>query len=484
MGSIQQTLDDEFDVVVVGAGIAGINAAYRLQTELPGCRYTILEARGEIGGTWNFFRYPGLRSDSDLHTYGFQWRPWIKDNPIADGASITKYMKESASIHGIDRHIQFLHDLSSAGWSSKKKSWTLTVQSGDETKYIGAQFLILGTGYFDYKEALPAIIPGIENFKGTLIHPQFWPADLDYNNKRMVVVGSGATAITLIPSLADKASHITMLQRSPSYIMSMSNGKNWIEKLMPGWLSRKLARLRFLIIPFLLFRFCRAYPSTARRLIRSATIEQIPKTIPHDPHFEPEYNPWEQRLCLCPDGDFFKCLREGKASIATGRIKTVTEAGISLESGETLDADIIVTATGLKLQLGGGARIFVDGQQINIAEKFLWRGVMLQDVPNCALVIGYTNASWTLGADTTAMLVCRLLKYLTRHRMRSAVPKLGRSTILRSLPTLNLSSTYIQAAPGAFPKSGDQGPWKPRENYFRDYFNAAYGDIESGLQFS
>ena len=253
---------------------------------------------------------------------------------------------------------------------------------------------------------------------------------------------------------------------------------------MPGWLWRRFNRLRFLIIPFLIFRFCRTYPSTARRLIRSATIEQLPKTIPHDPHFEPKYNPWEQRLCLCPEGDFFECLRAGKASIATGSIKTVTEAGIALESGGVLDADIIVTATGLKLQLGGGARISVDGEQINVGDKFLWRGVMLQDVPNCALVIGYTNASWTLGADATAMLVCRLLKYLNHHEMTSAAPKLGRSTILRSLPTLNLSSTYIQTAQGAFPKSGHLAPWKPRENYFMDYFNARYGDIKSGLQFS
>ena len=250
MNAKQQIFDD-VDVAIIGAGISGINTAYRLQTQLPGCRYIIVEARNEIGGTWDLFRYPGIRSDSDLHTFGFQWQPWTQNNPIADGASIVNYMKEVASIHGIDRHIYFHHELSSADWSSKKQSWTLTVYSGNETKYINAQFLVLGTGYYDYKEGLPAAIPGIERFRGTLIHPQFWPEDLDYENKRIVVIGSGATAITLIPNLAGKASHITMLQRSPSYIMSMPNRKSWIERWMPGWLSHRVDRFRFLIMPFL-----------------------------------------------------------------------------------------------------------------------------------------------------------------------------------------------------------------------------------------
>jgi cation diffusion facilitator CzcD-associated flavoprotein CzcO len=394
-------------------------------------------------------------------------------------------MRETAAIHGIDRHVQFHHTLLSADWSSKKQSWRLTVSGGGETKYINARFLIMGTGYYDYEEPLSTTIPGIKDFKGTVVHPQFWPEDLDYANKKIVVIGSGATAVTLLPSLAKKASQVTMLQRSPSYFLSLPNPKgSWTERWLPQWLSCKLNRAKFLLMPYLFFQFCRVFPNAARRLLRSATISQIPETVPYSPHFEPTYNPWEQRLCICPDGDFFKCLHKGNADIATGHIKTITEKGILLESGNTLDTDIIVTATGLKIRLAGGARVSIDGQRINIADKFLWKAVMLQDVPNCAFVIGYTNASWTLGADTTALLVCRLLQYMRSHGFVSAVPKLDHPETVKSVPVLNLKSTYIMKAAGTLPKSGDSGPWRPRANYFTDHFNAKFGDISTGLQFS
>ena len=488
MGDISdsETISSDFlDVIIVGAGISGINAAYRIQTQLPSTTYTILEARGGIGGTWDFFRYPGFRSDSDLYTFGFPWRPWSQEKYIADGDSIRKYIRESAAIYGIDHKVQFHQKLVSANWSTDQQMWTLLVDAGGEKRILHARFVILSTGYYDYDEPLSTTITGIENFKGTVLHPQFWPEDFDYADKKIIVIGSGSTAVTLIPSLAEKASHVTMLQRSPSYVLarpSVDTFGSIVSKLLPSWIAHRITRYKFLLQSFLFVNFCGRFPTAARKLIKKATVKELPKDVPHNPHFEPRYNPWEQRLCLCPDGDFFQAMRSGKASVVTDKITSVVENGIQLASGQVLDADIIVTATGLKLKTAGGAQLSVDNVPVNVGEKFLWKGVMLQDTPNMATVIGYTNASWTLGADATALLVCRLLKYLKDKEFTSAIPRLGDSKRLHSVPALNLSSTYIVKGMDQLPRAADKAPWAPRKTYFADLWEAKFGSITDGLQ--
>jgi cation diffusion facilitator CzcD-associated flavoprotein CzcO len=486
MVSIERHEKLNVDVMIVGAGISGINAGYRVQTELPGYNYTILESRNAIGGTWDLFRYPGIRSDSDLHTFGFPWRPWSKANTIADGESIRNYVRESAEKYGIDRKIQFHHKLLAADWSTEYQNWTLAVDADGEKKIFTARFVILSTGYYDYNEPLKTEIPGIENFPGQVIHPQFWPKDLDYAGKTVVIIGSGATAITLLPNLAEKAAKVTMLQRSPSYIIALpavDPTGNWVRRWLPTWIAHTLVRWKFLILPFLFFKFCKAFPNAARKIIQGNTQKYLPPSIPHDPNFKPAYNPWEQRLCVCPDGDFFKALRNGNSDIVTDTIKTVTVSGIQTDSGKSIDADIIITATGLKMQLAGGARISVNRQPFDVSSKFMWKGMMLQDLPNAAFVIGYTNASWTLGADATAQAVCRLLKYLDSHKMESAVPRIPDGQKIKPTPVMNLSSTYVEKAKGQLPKAGNVAPWRPRANYLTDYWVSNYGDLTTGLEF-
>ncbi|KAK8229252.1 monooxygenase flavin-binding family protein-like protein [Phyllosticta capitalensis] len=487
----------DYDVIIVGAGISGINGAYRVQTQLPeGTSYAILEARDAIGGTWDLFKYPGIRSDSDLHTFGFPWRPWNEQRAIADGKSIVNYIRESAAMYGIDQKIKFRHKLLTADWRSENQRWHLTVEHNGEKKTFTSRFLFMGTGYYDYQEPLDATIPGLQNFKGTIVHPQFWPEDLDYTGKKIVVVGSGATAITLLPSLADKASHVVMLQRSPSYLLSLPSATpldklfNW---LLPPSIATKLLRWRWLFAGWLFFNFCRAFPRAARSVLRLQTKRQLPKSVPHDPHFVPPYNPWEQRMCVCPDGDFYKALASGKTSIATGHIKTVTADGIQLTDPAaqklnpriTSGVDMIVTATGLKILLAGGTRISVDGRPVDPGTKFLWKGLMLQDVPNAAFVIGYTNASWTLGADATAQLFTRIVNFMASEGVASCVPTLpdSEANSMEKRPTLNLNSTYVKKAMDVLPMTGDRGPWVARSSYYRDFWNAKFGDITDGLAF-
>lgn len=482
-GLATESAETHVDVAIIGAGISGINAAYRLQTSLPAYSYTIFEARGAIGGTWDLFRYPGIRSDSDLYTFGFSWHPWKKDNPIADGPSISKYIRATAARYGIDRHIRFHHRLIAADWSSDKRSWTLTVEADGQTRYFQARFVIFGTGYYDYNEPLQTVIPGLERFKGRIVHPQFWPEDLDYTDKKVVVIGSGATAVTLVPELAKRAARATMLQRSPSYIMSLPNrSRGLFSWFLPSVVYHKLKRIGWILTSRLFYLFCQNFPNVARWVLRRRTIRQLPTHIPHDPHFKPRYNPWDQRLCICPDGDFYEALRSGRADVKTDTIRTVTEHGIDLNSGETLEADMIVTATGLKLLIAGGAQIIVDGEKIDISDKYMWNGVMLQDVPNAAYVIGYTNASWTLGADATALLVCRLLKYMERRNIVAVIPRVDDPTKLKPQKLLNLSSTYISVAEKSLPKTAQVSPWRPRDHYIRDLFKALFGRLETGLE--
>lgn len=476
-----------YDIVVIGAGISGINAGYRIQTNLPNHTYTILEGRADLGGTWSLFKYPGIRSDSDLHTFGFPFNPWQKPNPIATGESIIEYMKETASKFGIDSHFNFKHKVVSADWSSDEQQWRLEVDNEGTRKVFYAKFVIMGTGYYNYEKPLEAKIPGLERFKGTRVHPQFWPPDLDYKGKKMVVIGSGATAITIVPAVVDGGvGNVTMLQRSPSYVMNMPQKKpgekKWYD-YFPRWISLRLVRLQFLVIPYLFYQFCRRWPNAASNLLRKEAKAQLPKDFVMDPHFKPAYNPWDQRLCLCPDSDFFKAFETGKAQIVTDTIKTVTEDGIELNSGEKLDADIIVTATGLNLRFAGDVALSVDKEPVDIKDRFLWRASMLTGVPNMGLIIGYVNASWTLGSDTASRLLTRLIKLMKDNKYTSATPKITPEEARNPRLPLELSSTYIKNGLAIMPHAGNSGPWLPRENYFKDNWNANRADLRQGMEF-
>ncbi|PKY00166.1 FAD/NAD(P)-binding domain-containing protein [Aspergillus campestris IBT 28561] len=477
---------DDYDVVIVGAGISGINAAYRLQSQFPNLRYAILEARTSLGGTWDLFRYPGIRSDSDLFTFGFEWYPWDQDCAIADGHAIAAYVRNAARHHGIDQKIQYEQRMLGADWSTEDRTWTLSVDHQGQVRSVSARMVIFGTGYYDYNTPLQTEIPGLNNFEGQVIHPQFWPQDLDYTGKKMVVIGSGATAITLLPKLAEKASHVTMLQRSPTYILSLPNNqRTWLSYILPTALYRKMQRISWMMTSRWFFLFCQSFPSVARFILRLQVWRQLPKGVPFEPHFRPRYNPWDQRLCVSPDGDFFKSLHEGRASIATDTIREVTKTGISISSGQHLEADMIVTATGLRLQVAGGASLTVDGEPLHIADKFLWHGLMLQDLPNAIFVLGYANASWTLGADATALFACRLLRELERRGAQAAVPRLTpkQAAQLKPQPLLTINSTYVLTAADSLPKAGDSGPWKPRNNYLEDVKFARNGNVDEAMEF-
>lgn len=477
-------MEEIYDVVIIGAGISGLNAAYRLQTQFPNLRYTILEARQNLGGTWDLFKYPGIRSDSDLFTFGFSWYPWDQGNPIAHGSSIVKYLNNAAEQHGIKEHILFEHRVLGADWSSSDNNWSLSVEHEGRTTSFSAQFLVFGTGYYDYHTPLQADIPGLNNFQSQIIHPQFWPEDLDYTDKKIVIIGSGATAVTLLPKLAEKA-QVTMLQRSPTYILSVPNRTpSWLSSLLPTSWNRRLQRIRWLYVSRFFFLFCQAFPAFSRWLLGKGVTRQLPSHVPFDPHFKPRYNPWDQRLCVCPDGDFFKSLHTGRAAVKTDTIRNVTASSIELHSGDTLDADIIVTATGLRLQLAGGTSLTVDGNPVPISQKYVWHGMMMQDLPNAAFLLGYVNASWTLGADATSLFICRLLGEMRERGVKSAVPRVSAldAEAMQPRRLLSLNSTYVVKAERELPKSADRGPWKPRESYFEDIKFAKGGSLE-GLEF-
>lgn len=486
----------DYDMIIVGAGISGINMAYRTQSMLKGKSYVILERRQNMGGTWDIMRYPGIRSDSDLYTFGFAWRPWNQGSPIAEGPLIAKYMKECAAETGIDKHIMYSHRVVEAQWQSREQAWTLEVEATSQdgtktTKFFRGSFMVLGTGYYDYDTPLQTSIPGLENFKGKVVHPQFWPEDLKYKDKQVAVIGSGATAITLIPAMAAEIGEgkVTMVQRSPGYVVSLPNRvapKAWWERILPLWLQHRITRLRFLLLGFIYRRFLSGDAEKTKIFLQRITQAQLPAHIPYDPHFKPNYAPWTQRMCLCPDGDFFKALHTKKADVATGIIQKVNEKGIQMEDGQTVDADIIVTATGLRMKYGGNANYYVDGEKIEWGEKFLWRGVMIQDMPNCAIVQGYTKASWTLGADATAHMVVRMVKHLDWHNFTSAVPRLSReqARITRATGVMGLTSNYILSALHRLPKTSDEAPWKGRGNYMKDIWDAKYSSINKGMQFT
>ncbi len=477
---------EHVDVLVVGAGLSGIGAACHLQAECPDKTYAVLESRGAIGGTWDLFRYPGVRSDSDMFTLGYAFRPWKDSKAIADGAAIRSYIRETAREHGVEEKIRFHHQVLSAEWSSDDARWTVTARRTDtgETVHLTCSWLSVCSGYYRYDEGFRPEFPGEQDFAGELVHPQHWPEDFDATGKKIVVIGSGATAVTLVPNLAGAAEHVTMLQRTPSYVMSLP-GRDPLAQLLRDKLPPKLAypivRWKNVLVSTAFYQFSQRWPAAARKVLRRLTEKQVPD-IDVGTHFNPPYDPWDQRLCLVPDGDLFRVLRRGEASIVTGRIARFTAKGVALESGDHLDADVIVTATGLNLLAMGGMSLTVDGTPVELAGTVSYKGMMLSGVPNFSMVIGYTNASWTLKADLVNRYVCRLLKHLDAEGYVSATPVAPPEGA--DQPFLDLASGYVQRSLAYLPKQGRRPPWRLHQNYLRDVRLMRRGPLEDeGMTF-
>ena len=480
---------EHFDVLIVGAGLSGIGAGYHLQARCPGKRYAILESRDGIGGTWDLFRYPGIRSDSDMYTLGYSFKPWTDAKAIADGQSILKYVRETASEFGIDKHIRFRHRVKRAAWSSADAKWTLEVERGDagDTVQLSCHFLYLCAGYYNYDAGYMPDFPGVEHYRGKLIHPQKWPEDLDYRGKRVVVIGSGATAVTLVPAMAKDAAHVTMLQRSPTYIVSLPDRDaiaDFLRRVLPAKLAYGITRWKNVLYSMFFYKLSRSSPELVKKLVRAGLRHALGPDFDIAKHFTPSYNPWDQRLCLVPNGDLFRVIRKGSASVATDRIETFTETGIKLQSGAELQADVVVSATGLDLLLLGGVEFSTDGQPVVLPKSMSYKGIMCSDVPNLAYAIGYTNASWTLKVDLTSEYVCRLLNYMDRHGYRQCTPRRTDPTVTEE-PLIDFSSGYVLRAIDKFPRQGSKTPWKLYQNYALDLMTLRYGPVDDGaMEFS
>ncbi len=480
---------EHVDVLIVGAGLSGIGAGYRLQSMCPDRRYLILEGRSEIGGTWDLFRYPGIRSDSDMFTLGYPFRPWKDAKAIADGASILRYLKDTAREFGIDRHIRLQQRVCAAAYSSADGRWTLEVESGPEKtlRRYSCDFLYICSGYYDYAQGYTPDFPGRDQFQGLLVHPQQWPQELDCRGKRVVVIGSGATAVTLVPSLAAQGAQVTMLQRSPTYIADLPSTDSLADLLrrwLPERLAHRLARWKNVLLSLGIYQLCRRAPRLARKLFRWTAARHLPQGYDLDTHFNPRYEPWDQRLCLVPDADLFKSIASGQADVVTEQIDHLSAHGIRLRSGRELPADIVVTATGLQLQLCGGMRISVDGHAVDAGAHFAYKGLMLSNVPNFAFCIGYVNASWTLRADLSSRFVCRLLRHMRRKGYRQCVPRADHAQ-LEPQPLLGLNSGYFTRAYDFLPKQGPHKPWRVPQNYLLDIKAMSFGRLDDGvLQFS
>jgi cation diffusion facilitator CzcD-associated flavoprotein CzcO len=480
---------EHFDVLIVGGGLSGIGAGYHLQANCPEKTYAILEARDRIGGTWDLFKYPGIRSDSDMYTLGYSFKPWTQAKAIADGPSILDYVHETASEHGIEEKIRFHHRVVRAEWSTADARWTVQARRSDteETVHLTCGFLLMCSGYYRYDEGYTPDFQGTERFAGQIVHPQQWTDDIDYAGKQVVVIGSGATAVTLVPSMAQTAAHVTMLQRSPSYVVALPAQDaiaDALRRRLPARVAYSIVRWKNVLRTMFSFQLSRRRPGAMKALLRKGLVKQLPPGYDIDTHFKPQYNPWDQRMCLVPDGDLFKAISDGSASIITDRIDTFTEQGLRLESGAELQADLIVTATGLNMLALGGMEIAVDGREVELSETMSYKGMMLSGVPNMALVIGYTNASWTLKCDLTCEYVCRLIKHMDEHGYSQCVPE-NRDPSVAALPFIDFSSGYVQRAIDKFPRQGSKAPWRLYQNYALDILSLKYGNVEDdAMQFS
>jgi monooxygenase len=480
---------EHFDVLIVGAGLSGIAAGYHLQADCPEKTYAVLEARDCIGGTWDLFRYPGIRSDSDMYTLGYSFRPWQQAKAIADGASILGYVRETAQAYGVDAKVRFDHRVVRAEWSTAQARWTVEVVRAEtrETVRMTCGFLFMCSGYYRYDEGYTPQFQGTERFAGPIVHPQQWTDDIDYADKRVVVIGSGATAVTLVPALARRAAHVTMLQRSPSYVVSLPAEDpiaRSVRRLLPGKLAYSVVRWKNVLLTMLSFQLSRRRPELMKAVIRKGLERQLPPGYDIDTHFKPRYNPWDQRVCLVPDGDLFESIRTGRASVLTDQIDTLTEKGVKLVSGAEIEADLIVTATGLNLLALGGMQIVVDGRSVEISETLTYKGMMLSGVPNLAIALGYTNASWTLKCDLTCEYVCRLLHHMDGRGYRQCTPSSPDPSIAAE-PFIDFSSGYVLRAIEQFPKQGGKPPWRLHQNYALDILALRFAAIEDGtLEFS
>ena len=480
---------EQVDVLIVGAGLSGIGAAARLTQEHPDRSYLVLEAREASGGTWDLFRYPGIRSDSDMFTMGYRFRPWRSNRALADGPSILTYVRETAADHGVVDRIHFGHRVVRASWSTDEARWTVEAERTDsgETVEISCGFLQVCTGYYRYDQGYTPEFEGTERFRGEIVHPQHWPEDLEYAGKRVVVIGSGATAVTLVPAMAADAASVTMLQRSPSYVVALPGIDpiaTFVRRLLPTKAAYALLRWKNVLMTTLVFQLSRRRPRLVKNLIRKGVERQLPPGYDVDTHFKPSYNPWDQRMCLVPDGDLFEAISAGRAEVVTDRIETFTEGGLRLESGAELEADVIVTATGLELLALGGMDLAVDGEPVEIPEKLAYKGMMLEGVPNMAISFGYTNASWTLKCDLTCEYVCRLLKHMDERGYAYCTPRNFDTTVVDE-PFVDFNSGYIVRAIDKFPRQGSKTPWRLHQNYARDILMLRRGEVEDGaLQFA
>jgi monooxygenase len=480
---------EHVDVLIVGGGLSGICAGYHLQAKCPGKTFAILEARDSVGGTWDLFRYPGIRSDSDMYTLGFRFRPWPDAKAIADGPSILSYVRETASRYGIDRTIRFHHRVVRAEWSTGDARWTVEAERTDtgETLHLTCDFLFICGGYYRYDEGYTPDFKGTERFTGHIVHPQEWTDDIEYAGKRVVVIGSGATAVTLVPAMAERAAHVTMLQRSPSYVVSLPGEDplaGALRRFLPAKLVYPIVRWKNVLVTMLVFQLSRRRPRVMKAMIRKGLERRLPFGYDIDTHFKPRYNPWDQRMCLVPDGDLFEAISEGRASVVTDHIDTFTEGGLKLASGAELDADLIVTATGLNMIPLGGVEIAVDGRDVEFPDTLTYKGMMLSGVPNMAFAVGYTNASWTLKCELTCEYVCRLLNHMDEYGYRICTPH-NRDPSVTEEPLIDFSSGYVRRAIDQFPKQGAKAPWRLYQNYARDLLLLRFGPIEDeALEFS
>jgi cation diffusion facilitator CzcD-associated flavoprotein CzcO len=480
---------EHLDVLIVGAGLSGIGAAHHLQEAFPGRDYAIFEAREELGGTWDLFRYPGIRSDSDMHTLGYRFRPWTNSKTIADGSSILEYVRETAREGGIEERIRFRHRVVGAEWSSEEARWTVEAERSDtgEAVTLTCGYLWVCSGYYRYDEGFTPGFEGTESFGGRIVHPQHWPEDLDYAGKRVVVIGSGATAVTLVPAMAEDAAHVTMLQRSPTYIASLPAEDplaGALRRVLPDKAVYAIVRWKNVLLQTAFYQLSRRRPEAVKKMVRRGVERSLPAGYDIDRHFKPRYNPWDQRMCLVPNGDLFKAIRNGSASVVTDTIDAFTERGIRLDSGEELEADVVVTATGLNLLFLGGMELVVDGQAVDVPKTMTYKGMMLSGVPNFAFTVGYTNASWTLKADLTSEYVCRLLAHMEAHGYARSTPEITDPTVTET-PLLDFTSGYVLRSLDEFPKQGSKEPWKLRQNYIFDLRSIRRGPVDDGaMQFS